>query len=180
MFDRFMAVLSGFARVCHDIGTLVILPLMILVITSDVVLRYFFNAPLTWGEEANGLLLFMLLMLSMTYTWDLNKHIRMELLYVRLRGPWRAAADITTGITGGIFFGCLGWQSLNDIAYMRKTNESSEVLQLPLWPFRALLVVISIVFVSKLLHFVFVGRKLASAQEAGIERDGVVIPLEPR
>ncbi len=178
MFAALFTFLRHFARWCHDFGTLVILPLMVLIITSDVVARYFFNAPLLWGEELNGLLLFLLLMLSMTYAWDMQKHIRMELLYVRLRGGWRAAADIVSGISGGIFFGALGWQSLRDIEYMRKTHESSEVLQVPLWPFRALLVVISVVFVMKLVHFIFVGRK--HMPEMAVERDGVLIPVKPR
>jgi TRAP-type C4-dicarboxylate transport system permease small subunit len=178
MTRRLVNFLKDFSRWCHDFGTLVILPLMVVIITADVVMRYFFNAPLAWGEEINGLLLFLALMLSMTYAWDMNKHIRMELLYVRLKGGWRALADITTGVTGIVFFGCLGLQSLRDIEYMRKTHESSETLEWPLWPFRALLVLISFVFVMKLVHYLFVGRRLAEAQPVEIERDGVVISME--
>jgi TRAP-type C4-dicarboxylate transport system permease small subunit len=174
----FVLFLKKFSKWCNDLGTLVVLPLMVLVITADVVLRYFFNSPLEWGEEINGLLLFLSLMLSLTYAWDMNKHIRMELVYLRLTGWRRAAADIVTGITGIIFFGALGWQSWRDIDYMRKTNESTETLHIPLWPFRALLVLISIVFVMKLVHYIFVGRKEAVHEQAGLERDGVVIPME--
>lgn len=147
-----------------------------LVITCDVVLRYFFNAPLQWGEEVNGLLLFLSLMLSMTYAWDMNKHIRMELVYVSLKGWKRTVADVVSGLTGIVFFGCLGWQSWRDIEYMRKTHESTEVLNIALWPFRALLVLISLIFVVKLLHYVVVGRKEAVHGEAALERDGIVIP----
>ncbi|MBS0429127.1 MAG: TRAP transporter small permease [Proteobacteria bacterium] len=170
--------LKSFSRWCNDVSTLVVLPLMVLAITADVILRYFFNAPLEWGEEVNGLLLFLLLMLSMTYAWDLNKHIRMEIFYLRLRGWRRTFADVVSGLTGILFFGCLGLQSWRDIDYMRKTNESSEVLHIPLWPFRALLVLISLVFVIKLVHYIFVGRKEAVHEEAALERDGVVITKE--
>jgi len=173
-----ISFLKSFSRWCNDAGTLVVLPLMVLVITLDVVLRYFFSAPLEWGEEVNGLLLFLLLMLSMTYAWDMNKHIRMEIFYLKLTGWRRAFADVVTGFTGIVFFGCLGFQSWRDIDYMRKTNESSEVLHIPLWPFRALLVLISLIFVVKLLHYVFVGRKEAVQEEAAMERDGIVITKE--
>jgi TRAP-type C4-dicarboxylate transport system permease small subunit len=173
---KFITLLKAFSKWCHDFGTLIVLPLMTLIITVDVTLRYFFNSPLAWGEEVNGLLLFLVLMLSMTYAWDMDKHIRMELVYVRLRGRWRALADITTGVTGIIFFGFLGIQSFRDIDYMRKTNESSEVLSVPLWPFRALVVLISLVFVIKLLYYIFAGRK--EAGDIAIERDGIVIPME--
>ena len=173
---KFILLLKAFSKWCHDLGTLLVLPLMTMIITMDVTLRYFFNSPLAWGEEINGLLLFLVLMLSMTYAWDKDKHIRMELVYVRLKGRWRALADITTGVTGIIFFGFLGVQSFRDIDYMRKTNESTEVLAVPLWPFRALLVLISLVFVIKLVHYIFVARK--EAGELAIERDGIVIPKE--
>lgn len=174
---RFIDLLTAFSKWCHDFGTLLVLPLMTALITVDVALRYFFNRPLAWGEEINGLLLFLVLMLSMTYAWDKDKHIRMELVYVRLTGAWRALADIATGVTGIIFFGFLGVQSFRDIDYMFKTNEATEVLAVPLWPFRALIVLISFVFVVKLLYYVFVGRK--EAGDLTIERDGVVIRKEP-
>ena len=178
MGTAFVSFLRTFSKWCNDLGTLVVLPLMVTVITADVLLRYFFNSPLAWGEEVNGLLLFLALMLSLTYAWDTNKHIRMELVYLRFTGWKRAGADIVTGLTGIIFFGCLGWQSFRDIEYMRKTHESSEVLQIPLWPFRALLVLISVIFVTKLVHYIVIGRKEAAHGEAALERDGVVIPME--
>lgn len=174
--SRLVDVLVAFSRWCHEFGTLLVLPAMALIITLDVVARYFFNAPLPWGEEINGLLLFLLLMLSMTYAWDKGRHIRMELLYVRLRGTGRLVADLATGITGIVFFGFLGVQSVRDIDYMRRTHEATEVLQVPLWPFRALMALICAVFVFKLLHFLFVGRKAEQAQVS--ERDGVAINRE--
>lgn len=174
--SRLVQFFLAFSRWCHEFGTLLVLPAMALIITFDVVARYFFNAPLLWGEEINGLLLFLLLMLSMTYTWDQGRHIRMELLYVRLRGTARVVADLATGITGIVFFGFLGVQSVRDISYMRRTNEATEVLQVELWSFRALMALICAVFVFKLLHFLIVGRKAEQPQV--IERDGVVINRE--
>lgn len=176
--SRLVSFFLAFARWCHEFGTLLVLPSMALIITVDVVARYFFNSPLQWGEEINGLLLFLVLMLSMTFTWDKGRHIRMELLYVQLQGRARALADVATGVTGIVFFGFLGVQSIRDIDYMRRTNEASEVLHVPLWPFRALMALICAVFVFKLLHFLFVGRKQAAAQAMQIERDGVVIHRE--
>ena len=173
--SKLVSFLLAFSRWCHEFGTLLVLPSMALIITVDVVARYFFNLPLLWGEEINGLLLFLVLMMSMTYTWDRGRHIRMELLYVKLHGWGRAVADFATGITGIVFFGFLGVQSVRDIDYMRRTNEATEVLQVVLWPFRALMALICLVFVFKLVHFLIVGRKTAGEQPKSIERDGIVI-----
>jgi TRAP-type C4-dicarboxylate transport system permease small subunit len=176
MLNRLKAVFIGFSRSCHDFGTLLVLPVMVLIITANVVMRYFFNAPIPWGEEINGLLLFMTLFLSMTYTWDQKKHIRMELVYVHLKGRWRALSDIITGITGIIFFGLLGLQCIFDIGYMIKTNETGEELHIPLWPFRALAALISFVFIFKLIFYMVRGRH--EEGEIVIEVEGVVIQRE--
>ncbi len=178
MKDKLAYWYKRFSQGCHAFGTLVILPLIVIIITLDVILRYFFNVPLEWGEEINGMLLFLILMLSMIYTWDKNRHIRMELVYVLLGRRWRAVADIAAGVSGIIFFGLLGVQSVRDIDYMVRTKESSDVLQVPLWPFRALLALISFIFVLKLIHYIFAGRR--DSAELEIEREGVVIPREAR
>jgi len=171
-------LLGAFSRRCHDIGSLIVLPAMALLITYDVGARYFFNAPLAWGEEVNGLLLFLLLMLCITHAWDLRRHIRMELVYVMLRGRWRAFADIVTGLTGIVFFGFLGVQSWRDIGYMRRIHEGTEVLHIPLWPFRTVMSLICLVFVVKLVHYLLAGRHEDAAAPAVVERDGVVISKE--
>lgn len=175
MLQRLAVFFNRFSKWCHDLGTIIILPLMALIITVNVAMRYIFNAPLAWGEELNGLLLFLVLFLSMTYTWDQKRHIRMEIVYVQLKGRWRAVADWVTGITGIIFFGLLGTQCLFDISYMIKTNEAGEELAIPLWIFRALAALISFVFVFKLVYYMVHGRK---EQEVEIEREGIVIQRE--
>src|SRR5690606_9422923 len=118
------------------------------------------------------------LVLSLTYTWDQGKHIRMEILYVNFPPRLRRAADVVAGITGIVFFGLLMIQCLKDMPYMFRTHETSEELVVPLWPFRALLALICAVFVVRLVHFVLAGRP---HEEAGaIEREGVVIETKVR
>jgi TRAP-type C4-dicarboxylate transport system permease small subunit len=167
--------LERFSEACHAVGTLVILPLMVVLITLNVVMRYLFNAPFIWGEEINGLLLFLLLFLSLTYAWDKQKHIRMEIVYVALPPRLRSVADVLAGLTGIVFFGLLALQGLRDIPYMHRTSESSEELAVPLWPFRALMVVICVVFVVKLAYYTLSGRRAAASEYGRIEREGVVI-----
>lgn len=172
-----MRRLERFSELCHSFGTLVILPIMIVVITANVLMRYFLNMPFVWGEELNGLMLFLLLVLSLTYTWDQGKHIRMEILYVNFPPRLRRVADVVAGITGIVFFGLLMIQCLKDMPYMMRTNETSEELELPLWPFRALLVLICAIFVIRLIHFVLAG---GSHAQAAIEREGVIIETKVR
>ena len=180
MLDRLTAFLNWFSEKAHDTGTIVFLPLMIFLITLNVVLRYAFNAPLAWGDEINGLLLFLVLFLSLTYTWDQKKHIRMEIVYALLKGRMRSLADLATGFTGILFFGLMGIQCIRDIPYMIRTNETGEELAIPLWPFRVLMALISFVFVLKLVFYVIHGRKKEENEEVRIEREGVIIPKEEK
>ena len=176
MIERWVVFLNRFSAKAHDTGTIVFLPLMIFLITLNVLLRYAFNAPLAWGDEVNGLLLFLILFLSLTFTWDQKKHIRMEIVYTLLKGRMRTVADLATGITGILFFGLMGIQSLRDIPYMIRTNETGEELPIPLWPFRVVMALISFVFVLKLVIYVVHGRKEDEKHEVRIEREGIVIP----
>ncbi len=180
MIERLTAFFNRFSAKAHDVGTLFFLPLMIFLITLNVVLRYGFNAPLIWGDEVNGLILFLVVFLSLTFTWDQKKHIRMEIVYVLLKGRMRSLADLATGITGILFFGLMGIQCLRDIPYMIRTNETGEELRIPLWPFRVVMVLISFVFVLKLIFYVIQGRKKEEKEELRIEREGIVIPREDK
>ena len=176
MLDHFTSFLKSVSQYSHDVGTIVFLPLMAFLVTLNVIFRYALNMPLAWGEEINGLLLFLVLFLSLTYTWDQQKHIRMEIFYVRLKSRMRLIADLASGITGIIFFGLLGIQSVREIPYMIKTHEAGEELGIPIWPFRAIMAIVSFIFVSKLLIFIFRERKEIKTTEREIE--GVKIKEE--
>ena len=108
MIERLAILFNRFSAKAHGIGTICILPLMIFLITLNVLLRYAFNSPLAWGDELNGLLLFLVLFLSLTFTWDQKQHVRMEIVYVLLKGRMRSLADLATGIIGILFLGSWG------------------------------------------------------------------------
>jgi TRAP-type C4-dicarboxylate transport system permease small subunit len=159
MLTSLIALLNSFSKWTHDIGTIVFLPLMILLVAINVIFRYFFNYPLSWGEEMDGLLLFLVLFCSMTYTWDQKRHIRIELVYEHLKGRFRTIADIASGLTGIIFFGLIGYQSFKEIPYMIKTHETGEALEIPFWPFWIVMGFIGFVFALKLAIYILYQRK---------------------
>ena len=108
MIERLAILFNRFSAKAHGIGTICILPLMIFLITLNVLLRYAFNSPLAWGDELNGLLLFLVLFLSLTFTWDQKQHVRMEIVYVLLKGRMRSLADWPRGSSGFFFLGSWG------------------------------------------------------------------------
>jgi TRAP-type transport system small permease protein len=180
MIERLVIFLNRFSAKAHAIGTICILPLMIFLITLNVLLRYAFNSPLAWGDELNGILLFLVLFLSLTFTWDQKQHVRMEIVYVLLKGRMRSLADLAAGIIGILFFGLMGIQCLRDIPYMIRTNDTGVELPIPLWPFRVVMALVSFVFVIKLILYVIQGRKKEEKEEVRIEREGIVISKEDK
>lgn len=108
---------------------------MLVLVTTDVVLRYFFNAPLQWGRDANGLLLLITLFSAFPRCWDRGQHIRMEVFYARQRASLRIAADVVSALTGIVVFAVLACGALYFARYMFVTEETAEELMIPLWPF---------------------------------------------
>lgn len=153
--DRINTVLSALSQGMHQIGTLIFIPLMAGIITLDVILRYLFKSPLLWSHEANGLLLVTFFFLSIVYCWDKDRHVRMEIFYNRFGARMKRVSDIVAGIIGVAFFGALAAQCMLDIPYMIRTNESGDQLGIRLWPFKAIIAAISLIFLLKLLVFIF-------------------------
>jgi TRAP-type C4-dicarboxylate transport system permease small subunit len=127
------------------------LPALLGLVTIDVLLRYFFNAPLQWSRDANGLLLLVALFSALPAAWDRGHHIRMEILYLRLPTRWRLAADVLSAFAGVAFFGLLTVQAAIFTRYMAYIDETGEELAAPLWPFMAFIAVCGAVFVARLI-----------------------------
>ena len=150
-FDAFDRVTARASDGLYALGVYGALPALLGLVTLDVVLRYFFNAPLQWSRDANGLLLLVVLFSALPAAWDRGHHIRMEVLYLRLRTRPRVMADVVSALAGIATFGLLAAQAFVFAGYMRGTGETGEDLDLPLWPFMAFIGVCGVVFVGRLL-----------------------------
>lgn len=142
--------LRRISRWLHNIGATCLIPIMIVVITLDVILRYFFRSPLIWSQDVNGLLLLMVFWASFTYTWDEGKQLTMDIFYKNFRGRWRTCADILANGMGMIFSGILGVKTIMGIPNMIRLNETGMILLIPLWPFAAFMALCSLLLFLRL------------------------------
>lgn len=142
-----------FAVLCHLLAALITLPAIVALIGLDVTLRYVFSAPLFWAQEVCGLLLFVTVVLGLSYAWIKKVHVRMEMLYEMASPRLKSVGDILAISCGLLTFAMLGWQSWIDIPYMLTIHESSEELGVLLWPFRFLLGAISTLLCAQLLLY---------------------------
>jgi len=58
---------------------------------------------------------------------------------------------------------------------MIKTHETGEELGIPVWPFRLVMALIALIFVIKLVIYIFKGRKEIEKEEVEIIREDIVI-----
>lgn len=142
------------------------LPALVVLVTLDVILRYFFDAPIRWSRDANGLLLLITMFGALPHAWDAGYHIRMELIYERLHGLRRALADVTAALCGIVFFGLLAFQAARFVPFMARVHETGEDLLISMWPFMAYVGLSAVVFVLRLVSNPTARRQATASEQS--------------
>ncbi len=123
------------SRTIHRAGVYISIPVLVVILSIDVSLRYIFNSPLIWGSEVSALILSLVFFASLPYVTGNQGHIRMDMLY-RLMGPGaRRVTDVVAGLCGFIFALLLAYQSFKSTGEMYRWNEGAEMIDIPYWPF---------------------------------------------
>ena len=124
--------LSGFL---HLIGVYVGIPALILIISTDVFLRYVVNRPLRWGNEVSALIQLAVLVGGLNICTEQRGHVRMDALYVRLGPRLQRATDVVANLCGFVFGAFFTYQSFASTLEMYRFNQGAEMINLPYWPF---------------------------------------------
>ena len=151
MLNRINSFAQKLGLLSHRSVMISVFPAMVFLITVDVILRYVFNAPISWNHDSNGLLLLIGFFGSLQYSWNEGRQMRMTVLYDRFKGIWRKVADIITLLVGMLFFGLLGLQCLREIPEMISTSETGMSLKIPFWPFKAFIGILSVLVFFQLV-----------------------------
>ncbi|UCD78817.1 MAG: TRAP transporter small permease [Desulfobacterales bacterium] len=128
-------LINRLARGLHRAGIYISIPLLVVILSIDVCLRYVFNSPLIWGGEVSALILSIVFFASLPHVTGIDGHIRMDMLY-RLMGPAaKRLTDVVTGLCGFIFAVLLTYQSLKGTLEMYRWDQGAEMVDIPYWPF---------------------------------------------
>lgn len=100
MFSKISNGIDIFIRKQGDYTSMLILPLLVVVI-YEVIMRYGFNAPTTWGFEATAFLYGMHYMFGLSYTDVRKGHVQVD-IFTSLAPPKAKAA--ISALTTLIFF----------------------------------------------------------------------------
>lgn len=119
---RWMAFLSG-------VSVLVVT----LMITYDVLLRYFFNRPQLFVDELATLILILIIFGGIAFTFQRGGHIRVDLLTNRLGRRANRTLRILTLFLGIVFLGIITQNTFVSSLVAYRLERLSMVMFYPLW-----------------------------------------------
>lgn len=138
-----------------------------LILTYEVVCRYFFNAPTIWAQETSTYLYMWTMLAAASYTLQEGKHVHVDLVIDRLPPRGRMVLEGATSVVGTVFCAIVSIQASQMIAAtLRFAKVSATPLRVPLWiPQSALLM--GFVLLTFQFAFLCVDRLAALRARAG-------------
>jgi TRAP-type C4-dicarboxylate transport system permease small subunit len=136
-------------------GALLILAMTAL-ISYDVFRRYALNDPMLGTQELVEYMLLATFFLFITDCWNASTHVRMSIVYAKMTGGVKKAADAIVGTAGALLFGVMAWKVWGELLYALDAGQVSSELLMPIWPFKIVAFLCLMLFVSQLALSAFV------------------------
>jgi TRAP-type C4-dicarboxylate transport system permease small subunit len=128
-------------------GAVLALVLMMLLVFTDVVARYFFNAPISGAVEIIYCLMALMVFLGLGLVTYERRHIRVDVVTNLLSTRLKAFADVLAHGFGAVAVVLLAWRVTVDALARTQEREASQVFELPIWAVAIVGAIGSIVFV---------------------------------
>jgi TRAP-type C4-dicarboxylate transport system permease small subunit len=146
-------------RLIFSASAIVLLPLITVLITADALLRYLFNAPISWAQDLAGLCLFLLFCAGLTHSMVAKMHVRMDLVYCALPAIPRRIVDVLSGAFALLFSGLLAYQAVFSAMTAWRHQSLMPTGEILIWPFTAVGAVCLFIFGIAVIEQVLVRRK---------------------
>jgi TRAP-type C4-dicarboxylate transport system permease small subunit len=106
-----------------------------LLVSYEVICRYFLNSPSDWSGEINQYLLCVLSMLGGGYALLIDQHVRVDVIYRFFSPRRRSIAELATWWLVILFSLTLLWfGGENAIDALIKNKKSMSLMEMPLFP----------------------------------------------
>jgi TRAP-type C4-dicarboxylate transport system permease small subunit len=150
------ALLAGFATLA-----------IVLLITYDVTMRYFFNEPQVFVDELASFLEVVVIFGGAAYTFRAGGHVRVDLLTSRLHPARRAGLRVVTLLFGVVFLSIVLWVTTQSAITAYQYGRVSAVMLYPLWmPMAVIPAGLALLAVAMLLTLVRQVRVLLGPRSA--------------
>jgi TRAP-type mannitol/chloroaromatic compound transport system permease small subunit len=101
-------------------------PIIVFIVVYEIFLRYVFNAPTIWANEAVVYLAAVSYLMGGAYSHYYRAHVRVDILYLRFSQRTRAILDIFTFVFTFLYLGSLVWvgtkYALESLKVLEKTG----------------------------------------------------------
>lgn len=139
--------LTALSKLLNDFGSYVVLPVLVALVTLDVVLRYGFNAPLSWGLEASRHILLLFFLFGLLESFRVGEHVNMELISARLPRPVLRAIALVQAVLLVMIFFFIAKKAVSEIPFLYSLPEVTPELQLKVWMFYAFIASIAVLVI---------------------------------
>ena len=134
-------------------AALLLVPLMTVIITADTILRYIASMPLVWAQDVAGLLLLLMFVTALPYSWPGGFHVRMDMLYDKLPDAGRRIVDAIAALAALGMGAMLAHQAVLQAIRAFQNGDTTPATKVVLWPFAATMALMAALFcVSLLFH----------------------------
>lgn len=140
-----------FGRGLNVIGVS-LLPIMSVLITTDVIGRKFFGAPVPGALELTEVMTVVVVCFGLAYAAALRQHICVDILTSHLCPRVKAAIASVVDLVALAVLGVLVYGAILDVAVTRDSRHATMVLAIPIYPFRLAL---ALGFLALFLELVF-------------------------
>ncbi|MFC4171318.1 TRAP transporter small permease [Microvirga sp. GCM10011540] len=123
----------------EGLAAYIVLPLLALVVTADVALRYLFNAPLVWGTDVKELILLIVVTAGFAGVSLAGEHIRVTLVEERMGARVSITFIVIRHALTAIAMGVIAYALIQLTLDMAAYSERAEMIAIPYWPFAALM-----------------------------------------
>ena len=131
-FDRTLGILAFLGAV--------LMACMMLGVSVDVVLRYFFSRPIHWMLEVTAYSLLWMTVLGVAWVLKGEGHVKVDVLLNRFRPRVQAALTIITSLIGAIIFLVITWYGVKVTwEHLQTGYFLSTLLRPPKWPILAII-----------------------------------------
>lgn len=154
-FSPFKRMFSFLSFRAGDLATLVILALVFLIIL-DIVLRRFFNSPLTFSFEIVQISLSVIVFSCIAYTTSIDRHVSIDVFISRFSPGAQKIINHVMDVLCALFFGLLGWRNIVQGIRILDRGTMTGILEIPFYPFYFFMACCSIIACLTILANTFI------------------------
>jgi TRAP-type C4-dicarboxylate transport system permease small subunit len=132
IFDRILLGTS------YASGTIIVI--MMLSMSYEVVMRYYFKAPTRWAGDFSGYMQYALVLIAAAWVLSIRGHTRIDILVSRLTARWQQVLGLITSAVALIACLLFVWVGIEATQTAYAGNEFLyRDIELPLYPFYAVI-----------------------------------------